>query len=325
MSLLKHKHHWMFLVFTLALAAGLAACAGQATPAPQEVVTLRIAVLPILDNLPMYVAEEQGYFAANGVEVAFIPVSSAAERDQVIAAGQADGMINELVSTLFYNRDQIQIQVVRFARAATPDYPVFRILAAPGSGIEAVEDLKGVEIGISEGTVIEYLTDRLLEAEGFTPDEIKTISVPGIPDRMALLNSGELKAAMLPDPLSSLAIQSGAKVILDDTIHPEFGYSVYSFLKPVIDEHPEAMRGFLRAVEQAVEEINADPAKWENLLVERKLVPEPLIGSYQIPRYPTAGVPSEAQFTDVVDWATEKNLVSGNFDYGQSVTPAYLP
>lgn len=313
------------LVVGLVLAVSACAQATSEPPSEGEPVTLRLAVLPILDALPLYVAEEQGYFEAEGLQVEFIPVSSAAERDQVISAGQADGMINELVSTLFYNQEEIRIQVVRFARTATAEYPQFRILAAANSGVETVEDLKEVEIGISEGTVIEYLTDRLLEEEGFADSEIATISVPGIPDRLALLNSGELKAAMLPDPLSSLAMQSGATVVIDDTRHPEFGYSVLSLVKPFINENSEAVRGFLAAVERAVVDINEDPQAWEALLTERQLVPEPLIGSYQVPRFPPGAVPSEAQFQDALDWAREKELVSAEYDYASSVTDAYLP
>ncbi|HEX9028309.1 MAG TPA: ABC transporter substrate-binding protein, partial [Anaerolineales bacterium] len=100
--------------------------APAATSAPAQTggaVTLKIAVLPILDALPMYVAQQEGYFAAKGVQVLFIPVSSAAERDQIMAAGQADGMINDLISTLFYNKDKIQLQILRFARTATPQFP----------------------------------------------------------------------------------------------------------------------------------------------------------------------------------------------------------
>ena len=70
------------------------------------------------------------------------------------------------------------VQIVRYARTATSDSPVFFILAAGQSGITDVEQLKGVEIGVSKGTIIEYLTDRLLQAEGFNNDEINTIAVP---------------------------------------------------------------------------------------------------------------------------------------------------
>lgn len=307
------------LGLTLALAA---ACAPAATPEP---VTLKIAVLPILDALPMYAAQQQGYFAAQGLTVEFVPVSSAAERDQVMVAGQADGMINDLVSTLFYNKDGVQIQIVRLARTATPAYPQYRILASAASGIADVQGLKGVEIGISEGSVIEYTTDRLLEAEGFTAAEIKTVAVPKIPDRLALLASGELKAANLPDPLALLAIQQGAVVIIDDSRHPEIGNSEISFRKAVIDAHPEAIRGFLAAVEQATADVNADKTKWNALLSDQGLVPAPLIGQYTIPTFPTAGVPSEAQFADVLAWAQAKGLISTDVAYADSVNASFLP
>lgn len=310
-------------VFVLLSVILIAACSPLA--ASPEPVTLKIAVLPILDALPMYAAQANGYFESQGIEVEFIPVGSAAERDQVMAAGQADGMINDLVSTLLYNQDTTQIQIVSFARTATPEFPQFRILAAKNSGIENVDDLKGVEIGISEGSVIEYTTDRLLEAEGFAPLDIATIPVPSIPVRMSLLDSGELNAANLPDPLASLAIQGGAVSIVDDSAHPEFGNSEISFRKSVIDANPDAIQGFLAAVDQAVKEINADPSKWTELLTEQSLVPAPLIGSYQIPTFPSGSLPSEAQWDDVVAWGLEKGLISNNVSYSESVISDYLP
>lgn len=312
---------------TLLASTLLGACSSlpSAPGQPSEPVTIRFAVLPILDALPMYVAQQEGYFGEQGVEIEFIPVSSAAERDQIMAAGQADAMINDLVSTLFYNQEDIQIEVVRFARTATPDFPQYRILAAGDSGITSVDDLAGVEIGISEGSVIAYTTDRLLETAGFSPAEINTIAVPSIADRLALLNSGELKAANLPDPLASLAIQNGAVAIIDDTIRPEIGNSLVSFRKAFIDENPQAVSGFLAAVERAVDDINADTTRWEGLLTERQLVPAPLIGSYQIPTFPAASVPSEAQWDDVLSWAQDKGLVSVDVPYQESVNDGYLP
>jgi NitT/TauT family transport system substrate-binding protein len=308
--------------------------AGDATPAIQvteapvaggEQPTLKIAVLPILDALPMYVAQQEGLFEKNGIKVEFIPVASAAERDQVFASGQVDGMINDSVSTLFYNQEQLQIQIVRMARTATSDFPQYQVLASPKSGFTSVQDLKGVEIGISQGTVIEYVTDRLLEAEGLKPEEIKTIAVPKIADRMTLLESGELKAATLPDPLSSLASQAGAVLMVDDTSHPEYGYSVYSFAKKLIDQNPGAVGGFLAAIDAATQKINAEPTKWDNLLTEQKLVPAPLVGKYQLPVYPSASVPTQAQWDDVLAWAKAKGLVKNDVSYQESVNSSFLP
>ena len=317
-------------IFIIAIAALLISGCSQPTPqatqsSPAEPVAIRMAILPILDNLPMYVAQQEGLFEANNVSVEFIPVGSAAERDQVIVAGRADGMINETISTLLYNKDNPQVQIVGFSRTATPTNSQYSILAADNSGIESLEGLKGVEIGISEGTIIEYITDRLLEAEGFSSDDISTIAVPKITDRMALLGSGELKAATLPDPLSSLAIQQGAGVVIDDTSHPEFGYSTYSFVIPFIESNPEAVRGFLAAVAKATEMINTDPAQWETVLTEQNLIPAPLVGSYTIPPFPVPSVPSQAQWQDALDWAKDKGLVGNDIAYDASVSADYLP
>jgi NitT/TauT family transport system substrate-binding protein len=149
--------------------------------------------------------------------------------------------------------------------------------------------------------------------------------VPKIPDRMALLGTGELAAAMLPEPLSSLAELQGARVILDDTRHPEYSFSTISFRKAVIDEHPQAIRGFLAALEEAVTMINSDPAKWNSLLAEKQLVPEPLLDTYQVPTFGTAGIPTEEQWNDALAWAKGKGLLNQDVSYPDSVTDIYLP
>jgi NitT/TauT family transport system substrate-binding protein len=303
--------------------AGLAL--GACAPATPETATLRVGVLPILETLPLYVAQSQGYFAAEGLQVEIVPAASAAERDQLMQAGQIDAIINDLVSVLLYNKDEVQIVVVRFARVASTQDPAYRILASKDSGFTTVGDLAGVPIGVSEGTVIEYVTDRLLQAEGLAPGDIQIIAVPKIADRMALLESGDLKAATLPDPLSSLALQAGATLITDDRAHPEFGTSVLSFRQAIVDESPEAVRAFLRAVEKATADVNADPGKWTTLLTDNKLVPAPLLGTYQLPVFPAASVPSEAQYADALSWAIENGLLTSSAAFADSVNAGYLP
>lgn len=284
--------------------------------------TLRLALLPILDALPIYAAEQLGYFAAQGVKVSFVPVASAVERDQVMAAGQADGMINDLVAVTLYNRDQAQVQVVRFAQVATKKQPEYRILVSPKSKLAVPADLKGVDIGISKASVIEYVTERLLEAEGLAPADIHTTVVPKIPDRLSLLSSERLQAATLPEPFSTLAVKAGSRVLLDDSAHPEYGSSVISIRKTVIIDHQQEVAGFLKALEQAVTDIDRDPTRWSGLMRQYNLVPLGLVDSYPAPTYPAFSLPSETQFNDVVDWAINKGMISQRVNYQDSVIQA---
>jgi len=254
-----------------------------------------------------------------------VPVASAAERDQLMQAGQGDAMVNDLISTLFYNKDGQTLVVVRYARTATPSFAQYFILAGAGTGIIDAAGLKGVEIAISEATTIDYLTDRLLAAEGLTPDEIKTVAIPNIRDRLAALADGTVMAATMPDPAAAAAIAGGATVVVSDAAHPELGNSELSFSADFVAAHPEAVRGFLAAWEKAVADINADKTLWKEILTTNNLLSAQLIDTYTLPDYPTAAVPTEAQFRDVNDWAKANGLIDKDLAYADSVNATYLP
>jgi NitT/TauT family transport system substrate-binding protein len=308
----------MILIMLLTLLSGCGAPSSQAKP-------IRIAVLGILDALPLFAAESQGYFKNNGVNVELITVGSAPERDQLFQAGQVEGMLNELVASMVLNQDQQRAVVVRFLRVASSQYPLFRILAAKDSGIKTPADLKGVAIGVSEGTVIEYVTDRVLVKAGLSQSEIKKIGVPKIPDRLALLESGQLKVAVLPDPTASVAIAAGAVVVIDDTTYPEVSHSVLTFSAETVKNNPQSVRAVLKAVEQAVLDINANKSRYKQVMIDKKFAPPDLIEKYNIPDFPKASVPSEAQFNDSLTWAKASGIIKGNVTYSSTVVSSYLP
>ena len=172
---------------------------------------LKVGLLPVLDVLPLYVAQQNGYFAEAGIEVEAIPVKSAQERDVLLQTGQADGVLTDLPSTALLNKQDARVKAVLTSRRPYPDAPMFRILAGPDANLNSPADLKDVPIGISQNTVIEYLTDRILTAEGLSQEDIAILEVSAIPVRFEQLMNGNIKAATLPDPLASGAIAAGAK------------------------------------------------------------------------------------------------------------------
>ena len=287
--------------------------------------SLKVALLPILDTFPFYVAEAQGYFKRYGVMVKAVPVGSGLERDQLMQSGAIDGMLNEMASTANFNRDRIQVKIISSARKAYPHYPLFRVLAAPGSKLTAPADLKGIPIGVSKNTIIEYVTDRLMVAGGLTPDEISKKSVPVIPERYQLLLQRQLKAATLPDPLAKSAIEAGAEAVIDDSAHPQYSVSVLSFHLDAIETKPHAVRQFLKAWNQAAQNINANPESFRSLLLQKIRVPKNIQQTYRIPPFPLREVPSAEQWTDVMNWMVSKGILAAPIPYKESVTGSFLP
>ncbi len=316
------------LLAVIALVGLLAGCVPlqteTASPAAEDA-KLKIGLLPVLDVLPLYVAQQNGYFADAGIEVEAIPVKSAQERDVLIQTGQADGVLTDLPSTALLNKQEPRVKAVYTSRRPYPNAPMFRILAGPDTGLTAPTDLKDVPIGISQNTVIEYLTDRILTAEGVPAENIAIVEVSAIPVRFEQLMNGNLKAATLPDPLASGAIAAGAKLIADDSQHPEVAQSVLTFSSDALTAKPGTVRKFLAAWNKAVVELNANPEKYRGLLIEQGRVPESVQDSYQMPPFPEAGVPTEAEVADVIAWMQDKGLLDRSVTYQEMVDPSFLP
>lgn len=310
----------------LALALALI-CGSSVTPAraAEPLTPLKVALLPILDAFPFHVARRNGYFDDAGVHVQAVPVGSGLERDQLMQAGAVDGMLNEIASTAGFNRDAVQMVIVATARKAYPDSPLFRLLAAPDSGLRTPADLAGVPIGVSMNTIIEYVTDRLMTAKGVDPAAVVKKSVPVIPERYQLLLQGQLKAATLPDPLAKSALAAGAVGIVDDSEFPRYAVSVLTFSAPFLKSRPEAVRGFLKAWDRAAAEINADPEKYRPLLLQEIRVPENIRQTYRIPVFPRGEIPTEAQWRDMLEWMAGKGLLAAPLPYAGSVSADFLP
>lgn len=313
------------LITMMLLGAILASFISGCVPVKSEDGALKIALIPVLDVIPIFIAEQNGYFAEQGIRVEGVPVKSGQERDALIQAGQVDGMLTDLISVGLFNKETSKAKAVYTSRRPYPNAPVFRVLAGPKTTIQTVADLKGVPVAVGQNTVIEYLTYRLLEGEGLKTDEIKMEEVSAIPVRFEQLLNGNLKAATLPDPLGQGAVAAGAKIIIDDTRRPELSQSVLAFRSDVLQGKPNTIKKFLVAWDKAVKELNAHPEKYQSLLIEQGRVPKSIENSYKMPPFPEKGVPSEAEIADVLQWMKAKGLVTRDVPYADMVDKTFLP
>jgi|WetSurMetagenome_2_1015567.scaffolds.fasta_scaffold35694_4 NitT/TauT family transport system substrate-binding protein len=312
-------------VFVVLLAAVLTAIAVSCVPARPEEPKLKLALIPVLDTIPIFIAQQNGYFAEQGITVETIPVKSPQERDVLVTTGQVDGVLTDLQSVGLLNKDAPKLKAVYTSRRPFPNAPMFRILAGPKTAINAPADLKGVPIGISANTIMEYLTDRMLAGEGLKPEEIAKIEIGQIPVRFEQLMNGNIQAAALPDPLAQGAIAAGAKLIVDDSKYADLSQSVLSFTTDTLSAKPGTVKKFLVAWEKAVNELNANPEKYQGVLIEQGRVPKSIQDTYKMPPFPGRGVPSEDEVKDVAAWLKAKGLVSRDIPYTDVVDASFLP
>jgi NitT/TauT family transport system substrate-binding protein len=301
------------------------ALSGCASGARSEDTHLKLALMPVLDVLPIYVAEQNGYFKDQGIQVEAVPVKSPLERDVLMQTNQVDGVLTDLPSTALLNKDAPKVKAVYTARRPFPGAPLFRVLASPKNDLKSLADLKGVPVAVSQNTTIEYLTDRLLAGSGLAPGDIKVQEVTAITVRFEQLMNGNLKAATLPDPLAQGAIAGGARLIVDDTKNPSLSQSVLTFRNQALTDKPGTVKKFLVAWEKAVLDLNTNPDKYTDLMIQQGRVPDSIKGTYKMPPFPSQGIPSASETGDVINWMREKGLISREMPYKDLVDAAYLP
>lgn len=297
-----------------------------ATPAPAAPVKLKIGQLPIVDGLPFWVGEKKGFFKNQDIDVELVPFRSANERDAALIAGSIDGMLADPIAISTLVASGTGVKITSLGLGATQEEGRMGIVASPKAGITKVEQLKGVEIAISNNSVMHYVTEKLLLEYGFKPEEIKLTNVPAIPVRFETLMGGQLKAAILPEPWFSLAVAGGAPVILDDTkAKQNYSLSVVAFTDKAIAEKAEGIKHFYLAYNMAINDIRLGPNEYMNLLIEKASVPAEVKTAYQIPPQAFAQAPKKEDLESVVQWLVDKQIIKSKLTYEQLVNATFLP
>lgn len=280
-----------------------------------ESTTLKIGSLTIEENLPLLVAEKNGYFAAENIKVELVPFQSPVESQSAFQSGQLDGMITDIMIATLLRSSGEDLRVTSIALGATPQEGRFAIVASPKSNINTVQDLKGKSIGISSNSIIEYVTDGLLLEGGVNPSEVKKTTVAKIPLRLEMLLNNQIDAITVPDPQISYTVAQGAKIIAEDTKGANLSQSVMIMTSKALNNKKDATSRFYKAYAKAVDEINQKPDQYKELLVKNVNIPENVVSSYKVQHYSKPQLPAEKDVNNVIAWLKSKSLLKNEVKY----------
>ena len=301
------------IIAILLVSALMAACGGNApnsatTPEGEEKSVIRIGILQVEDILPLAAGSDEGYFAEKGIEVELRIFPSPPDKAAAFLAGELDAFVTDVIVTHLMAA-QVPVRITSLTSGVTPEEGPFGIVSAPGSGIYTVQQLEGRDIGISFNTIIEYVLDSILAQEGLTPDFVEKVAVPGLSVRMEMLLSGQIDAAIFPDPLLTFAQYQGAVLVADDTTGENISQVVMVFHSQFAEENMDLLRDFYAAYTQAVDAINANPENFRELFIEAARVPAEISDEYPMPVFPRPQLPEQQDIERVGNWLLERGLL----------------
>ncbi len=175
----------------------------SAQVAPGE--PLKVAVISqSANNWPLFVAEQEGYFHRERLEVEVIVTADSAKQMDGLASGAYH--ITQQAADHFVGAVETGKDVFIFMTIARP---VFDFVVAPG--IRAIGDLRGKTIALDRPTTGYWLLfQKAFARRGLPPDAYKTLpNLTGAENRFAALKEGRVHGTFLNPPLSLEAIAQG--------------------------------------------------------------------------------------------------------------------
>jgi len=185
--------------------AALVAMLCMGAPSAYAQQTVRIGTTPSFIFLPLYAAEQLGYFKAEGITAQFVDFEGGAEVTTAMVGGSIDtgGTMSErpliLAEKGFGAKNLLALE------NRNPLHVVIR----KDSPAKDVKDLKGTKLGMTRaGSGTDLSLRALLKDAGLEPDkDVAIIAIGGVSSATAALKAGQVDGYMGGEPAGAIAVQ----------------------------------------------------------------------------------------------------------------------
>lgn len=192
----------------------------------QGSITLAVGGQGLFYYLPVTIAQQRGYFAAEGLDLEIVDFPGGAKSLQAVIGGSAEFAAGSFEHVL---RMQAKGQPLR-AITLLARYPAMVLaLATPAfARYHTATDLRGMKIGVTApGSSTHLFLNLLLARHGLPPDAVAVIGVGASSGAMAALRHGDIDGLVHLDPVISQLEASGDIRAIVDTRTPAGAREVY--------------------------------------------------------------------------------------------------
>lgn len=276
---------------TLAMAATLAVAMGLTAAAPgaafaQQKIALRVAYIPVITWLPALVAQDEGIFAQNGLDVTLtkfpnlINLPGTLGKQFDLAPSTAPDLLNAVANGL-------NIAAVAGETVETSDHKAYQVLVRPDSGINSIKDLAGKRVsGPGVGSVMHVALLYWVAKEGGDPSTVVGLEAP-FTAMMDQLKSGRVDAVEALDPFVGQMLAAGFKS-LGDPLLAVADPVLFPFWIADADwarAHGDVLKRWVASLEAGLKAIQTDEAKARKVLAAYSGLPEAIVARIPLPQY----------------------------------------
>lgn len=226
--------------------------------------TVAVALNPMA--LPLMVAQHEGMFAAEGLDVKVIECVSGARCMKTMLDGDADVATVADTPIVFRSFERSDFCVIGTFATSPSDA---KLIVHKDSGIDRPSQLVGRRVGVAVGTSGQFFLDSMLMMHGVEPRQLQVVNLQ--PEDMSrALASGQVQALSVWEPFAWRTVKEmkgGSRVLQASGIYNvTFNLVIQRRMAGARDADLMAL---LRAVERAERFIRQQPQRAQRIMMDR--------------------------------------------------------
>jgi len=193
------KKYLCIFIFVLFAFSG---CSQKADVSPEEEarrdsVALHVALMPVADCLPFYVAQRAGIYERLGLDLRIHTLWAQLDTDTALLRRRVHVAYSDLVRAMMIQQtDTFDLRAV----AALPGE--LQLITNRRERVRALGQLKERMVAVSRHSITDYWSDRLMDSARMAQTDIFRPQINSVRIRTDMLCNGTMDAALLPQPFA---------------------------------------------------------------------------------------------------------------------------
>lgn len=216
----------------------------------EDSAALKVAVMPTLDCLPLFVAKAENLFGKNGADVRLKMFTAQMDCDTAVIGGSVEGVVTDLVRA----ERMVKLGTPLTYTTATGAY--WQLYTSRLSRIRKLPQMDDKMVAMTRYSVTDLLADAVTDSARLDRERVFKIQVNDVGVRLKMLLGGEIDAVLLTEPQASLARQAG-NFRLTDSRQQDVRMGVIAFRERAMKDktRQQQLKAFVTSYDQACDSL----------------------------------------------------------------------
>lgn len=268
----------------------------------EDSAALKVAVMPTLDCLPVFVAKERQFFDP-AVDIRLKQFSAQMDCDTALMRNRVEGSVTDIV------RAERMMKLGTPIKYWTSTNAYWLLISNRQQRINDLKHLDDKMVAMTRYSITDLLSDMAVDSAKLKPERVFRIQVNDVNVRLKMLENNEMDALFLTEPYATQALLAKHKILFD-TRKSDMHMGAFVFRSKGMDDknRQHQMNAFLKGYNEACDSINKyGVRKYRNIIRKYFIVSDQTLKNLpDTLKFQHAAPPSQKDIETAQQWLSRK-------------------